>query len=96
MGTWRLCPVFSFEPPAVERDDPSVRACGAILVVASFSLTMPTGGGSNKAQKEVVNKKKKKKDDDDDDDEGSQAQKNKMKEDAAKVKAMQDKIKGKK
>ena len=78
---------------AVECDDP--RASGAKLVVAS-SLTMPTGGGSNKAQKEVVNKKKKKKDDDDDDDEGSQAQKNKMKEDAAKVKAMQDKIKGKK
>ena len=74
----------------------TTRACGAKkLVVASFSLTMPTGGGSNKAQKEVVNKKKKK-DDDDDDDEGSQAQKNKMKEDAAKVKAMQDKIKGKK
>ena len=54
---------------------------------------MPIGsGGSNKSQKEVVNKKKKKKDDDDDDDEGSLAQKNKMKEDAAKVKAMQDKL----
>ena len=52
---------------------------------------MPIGsGGSNKSQKEDVNKKKKKKDDDDD--EGSLAQKNKMKEDAAKVKAMQDKL----
>lgn len=49
------------------------------------------------AQKDVVNKKKKgKKDDSDDDDEGSQAQKQKMKDDAAKVKAMQDKLKGKK
>ena len=40
--------------------------------------------------------KKKGKQEDDDDDEGSLAQKNKMKDDAAKVKAMQDKLKGKK
>ena len=61
-------------------------------------MSQPTGAGagSNKAQKNVVNKKGKKKDDDDDDDEGSLAQKQKMKDDAAKVKAMQDKIKGKK
>ena len=47
------------------------------------------------AQKAVVNKKKKKNLDDSDDDEGSLAQKEKMKADALKVKAMQDKIKKK-
>jgi len=62
----------------------------------AHAMPISAGGGSNKAQKDVVNKKKKgKKDDDDDDDEGSQAQKQKMKDDAAKVKAMQDKLKKK-
>ena len=62
---------------------------------ATGSMPISAGGGSNKAQKAVVNKKKGKKDDDDDDDEGSAAQKQKLKDDAAKVKAMQDKLKKK-
>ena len=88
MGEWdpAVCvPPYGAAPRAFIQP---LAACGRL-----YLHTMPIGsGGSNKSQKEVVNKKKKKKDDDDDDDEGSLAQKNKMKEDAAKVKAMQDKL----